>query len=228
MIEFRNVSKVYNKNVKALTNVNINIDKGEFVFLVGPSGAGKSTFIKMLLKEVEPSTGNIVMGNEDLSKIKRRQIPYHRRKIGMVFQDFRLIPTLNVYENVAFAMRVVGASPKEIRKRVPMVLSLVGLSNKYKMFPTELSGGEHQRVSIARAIVNNPKVLIADEPTGNLDPETAKEIMELIDDINKAGTTVVMATHAKEIVNSMKKRVIVIDKGEVVSDVQKGGYEYEV
>lgn len=189
---------------------------------------GKSTFIKMLLKEVEPSTGNIVMGNEDLSKIKRRQIPYHRRKIGMVFQDFRLIPTLNVYENVAFAMRVVGASPKEIRKRVPMVLSLVGLSNKYKMFPTELSGGEQQRVSIARAIVNNPKVLIADEPTGNLDPETAKEIMELIDDINKAGTTVVMATHAKEIVNSMKKRVIAIDKGEVVSDVQKGGYEYEV
>ena len=228
MIEFRNVSKVYNKNVKALTNVNINIDKGEFVFLVGPSGAGKSTFIKMLLKEVEPSTGNIVMGNEDLSKIKRRQIPYHRRKIGMVFQDFRLIPTLNVYENVAFAMRVVGASPKEIRKRVPMVLSLVGLSNKYKMFPTELSGGEQQRVSIARAIVNNPKVLIADEPTGNLEPETAKEIMELIDDINKAGTTVVMATHAKEIVNSMKKRVIAIDKGEVVSDVQKGGYEYEV
>ena len=228
MIEFRNVSKVYNKNVKALTNVNINIDKGEFVFLVGPSGAGKSTFIKMLLKEVEPSTGNIVMGNEDLSKIKRRQIPYHRRKIGMVFQDFRLIPTLNVYENVAFAMRVVGATPKEIRKRVPMVLSLVGLSNKYKMFSNELSGGEQQRVSIARAIVNNPKVLIADEPTGNLDPETAKEIMELIDDINKAGTTVVMATHAKEIVNSMKKRVIAIDKGEVVSDVQKGGYEYEV
>lgn len=228
MIEFKNVSKVYNKNVKALTNVNINIDKGEFVFLVGPSGAGKSTFIKMLLKEVEPSTGNIVMGNEDLSKIKRRQVPYHRRKIGMVFQDFRLIPTLNVYENVAFGMRVVGATPKEIRKRVPMVLSLVGLSNKYKMFPNELSGGEQQRVSIARAIVNNPKVLIADEPTGNLDPETAKEIMELIDDINKAGTTVVMATHAKEIVNSMKKRVIAIDRGEVVSDVQKGGYEYEV
>ena len=228
MIEFKDVSKIYDNNVKALSNVNIKIDSGDFVFLVGPSGAGKSTFIKMLLKEVEPSTGNIVMGNEDLSKIKRRQIPYHRRKIGMVFQDFRLIPTLNVYENVAFAMRVVGASPKEIRKRVPMVLSLVGLSNKYKMFPTELSGGEQQRVSIARAIVNNPKVLIADEPTGNLDPETAKEIMELIDDINKAGTTVVMATHAKEIVNSMKKRVIAIDKGEVVSDVQKGGYEYEV
>lgn len=228
MIEFNNVSKIYNNNVKALSDVSVKIDSGDFVFLVGPSGSGKSTFIKMLLKEVEPSTGNIVMGNEDLSKIKRRQIPYHRRKIGMVFQDFRLIPTLNVYENVAFAMRVVGASPKEIRKRVPMVLSLVGLSDKYKMFPNELSGGEQQRVSIARAIVNNPKVLIADEPTGNLDPETAKEIMELIDDINKAGTTVVMATHAKEIVNSMKKRVIAIDKGEVVSDVQKGGYEYEV
>ena len=228
MIEFKNVSKVYNKNVKALSNVELSIDKGEFVFLVGPSGAGKSTFIKMLLKEVEPTTGNIVIGDEDLSKIKRRQIPYHRRKIGMVFQDFRLIPTLNVYENVAFAMRVVGASPKEIRKRVPMVLSLVGLSDKYKMFPSELSGGEQQRVSIARAIVNNPKVLIADEPTGNLDPDTAKEIMELIDDINKAGTTVLMATHAKDIVNSMKKRVIAIDKGEVVSDVQKGGYEYEV
>ena len=228
MIEFKNVSKVYNKNVKALSNVELSIDKGEFVFLVGPSGAGKSSFIKMLLKEVEPTTGNIVIGDEDLSKIKRRQIPYHRRKIGMVFQDFRLIPTLNVYENVAFAMRVVGASPKEIRKRVPMVLSLVGLSDKYKMFPSELSGGEQQRVSIARAIVNNPKVLIADEPTGNLDPDTAKEIMELIDDINKAGTTVLMATHAKDIVNSMKKRVIAIDKGEVVSDVQKGGYEYEV
>ena len=227
MIEFRNVSKVYNKNVKALTNVNINIDKGEFVFLVGPSGAGKSTFIKMLLKEVEPSTGNIVMGNEDLSKIKRRQIPYHRRKIGMVFQDFRLIPTLNVYENVAFAMRVVGASPKEIRKRVPMVLSLVGLSNKYKMFPTELSGGEQQRVSIARAIVNNPKVLIADEPTGNLDPETANEIMGLLEDINRAGTTILMATHAKDIVDNMQKRVIAIDKGMIVRDDRKGMYENE-
>lgn len=228
MIEFKNVSKLYNNNVKALSDVSINIESGEFVFLVGPSGAGKSTFIKMILKEVEPTSGKVVVNNTDLSKLARNDVPYFRRKIGMVFQDFRLIPTLNVYENVAFAMRVVGASPKEIRKRVPMVLSLVGLSNKYKMFPTELSGGEQQRVSIARAIVNNPKVLIADEPTGNLDPETAKEIMELIDDINKAGTTVVMATHAKEIVNSMKKRVIAIDKGEVVSDVQKGGYEYEV
>lgn len=227
MIEFRNVSKVYNKNVKALTNVNINIDKGEFVFLVGPSGAGKSTFIKMLLKEVEPSTGNIVMGNEDLSKIKRRQIPYHRRKIGMVFQDFRLIPNLNVYENVAFAMKVVEATPKEIRRRVPMVLSLVGLSHKYKMFPNELSGGEQQRVSLARAIVNNPSLLIADEPTGNLDPETAKEIMDLLDDINKAGTTILMATHAKDIVDTMKKRVIAIEGGEIARDEKRGMYEDE-
>ncbi|MPQ43144.1 cell division ATP-binding protein FtsE [Clostridium tarantellae] len=228
MIEFKNVSKIYNNSVKALSNVDVTITKGDFVFLVGPSGAGKSTFIKMLLKEVEPSEGIITVGGTDLSTIKRGQTPYYRRKIGMVFQDFRLIPTLNVYENVAFAMRVVEASPKEIRKRVPMVLSLVGLSNKYKMFPNELSGGEQQRVSIARAIVNNPEVLIADEPTGNLDPETASEIMSLIDDINKAGTTVLMATHAKEIVDSMKKRVIAIERGEIARDVKKGGYEYEV
>lgn len=227
MIEFKNVSKVYNNNVKALSNVNLNIESGEFVFLVGPSGAGKSTFIKMLLKEVEPTEGTIVVNNTELAGVKRSQVPHHRRKIGMIFQDFRLIPTLNVYENVAFAMRVVEASQKDIRKRVPMVLSLVGLSHKYKMFPHELSGGEQQRVSIARALVNNPAVLIADEPTGNLDPETAKEIMALIEDINKAGTTVVMATHAKEIVDTMKKRVIAIDRGEVVRDVKRGGYEYE-
>lgn len=227
MIEFKNVSKIYNKNVKALTNVDLTIETGEFVFLVGPSGAGKSTFIKMLLKEVEPTTGTIMMNGTALDIVKRKEIPYYRRKIGMIFQDFRLIPSLNVYENVAFAMRVVEASPKEIRKRVPMVLSLVGLSNKYKMFPNELSGGEQQRVSMARAIVNNPQVLIADEPTGNLDPETANEIMALIDDINKAGTTVIMATHAKEIVDDMKRRVIAIDKGEVVRDEMKGGYEDE-
>ena len=228
MIEFKNVSKVYKNDVKALSNVDIKIKAGEFVFLVGPSGAGKSTFIKMLLKEVEPTTGNIVMGDTELSTVKRKQIPYHRRKIGMIFQDFRLIPTLNVYENVAFAMRVVEASDKEIRKRVPMVLSLVGLSNKYKMFPNQLSGVEQQRLSIAWAIVNNPQLLIADEPTGNLDPETAQEIMSLIDDINKAGTTVIMATHAKDIVDDMRRRVIAIDKGEVVRDVKRGGYEDEV
>ena len=227
MIEFNNVSKIYNNNVKALSNVSVKIYSGDFVFLVGPSGSGKSTFIKMLLKEIEPTMGSITVADKDLSEIKRNQIPYYRRKIGMVFQDFRLIPTLNVYENVAFAMRVVEASQKEIRKRVPMVLSLVGLSHKYKMFPNELSGGEQQRVSLARAIVNNPSVLIADEPTGNLDPDTANEIMELLDDINKSGTTIVMATHAKDIVDSMKKRVIAIEKGTIVRDDRRGMYENE-
>ena len=227
MIEFNNVSKIYNNNVKALSDVSVKIDSGDFVFLVGPSGSGKSTFIKMLLKEIEPTMGNITVADKKLSEIKRNQIPYYRRKIGIVFQDFRLIPTLNVYENVAFAMRVVEASQKEIRKRVPMVLSLVGLSHKYKMFPNELSGGEQQRVSLARAIVNNPSVLIADEPTGNLDPDTAKEIMELLEDINRSGTTIVMATHAKDIVDSMKKRVIAIEKGSIVRDDRKGMYENE-
>lgn len=227
MIEFKNVSKMYNNNVKALSDVNVKIDSGDFVFLVGPSGAGKSTFIKMILKEIEPTTGEIIVAEKELSKVSRRQTPYYRRKIGMVFQDFRLIPTLNVYENVAFAMRVVEASPREIRRRVPMVLSLVGLSHKYKMFPNELSGGEQQRVSLARAIVNNPSVLIADEPTGNLDPETAKEIMELLEDINRAGTTILMATHAKDIVNNMKKRVIAVEKGIVVRDDIRGMYENE-
>ena len=227
MIKFNNISKMYENNVKALSNVNIEINTGEFVFLVGPSGAGKSTFIKMLLKEVEPTTGNIEVGNVKLDKLTRKQIPYYRRKVGMVFQDFRLIPNLNVYENVAFAMKVVEATPKEIRRRVPTVLSLVGLSHKYKMFPNELSGGEQQRVSLARAIVNNPTVLIADEPTGNLDPETSKEIMELLEDINKAGTTILMATHAKEIVDSMQKRVIAIENGEIVRDEKRGMYEDE-
>ncbi|MBL4931539.1 MULTISPECIES: cell division ATP-binding protein FtsE [Clostridium] len=228
MIEFKNVSKIYNNNVKALAKVNINIETGEFVFLVGPSGAGKSTFIKMLLKEIDPTEGKITVNGTDLSNIKRNQIPYYRRKMGMVFQDFRLIPTLNVYENVAFAMRVVESSPREIRRRVPMVLSLVGLSHKYKMFPTELSGGEQQRVSLARAIVNNPAVLIADEPTGNLDPETATEIMNLLEDINRAGTTVLMATHAKDIVDTMKKRVIAIEKGQIARDEMRGRYEDEI
>lgn len=227
MIEFKNVTKVYDNNVKALSDVNVQIESGEFVFLVGASGAGKSTFIKMLLKEVDPSNGSISVTGKDLTKLTRKEIPYYRRKIGMVFQDFRLIPTMNVYENVAFAMRVVEASQREIRRRVPMVLSLVGLSHKYKMFPTELSGGEQQRVSLARAIVNNPAVLIADEPTGNLDPETAKEIMDLLDDINRAGTTILMATHAKEIVDTMKKRVLTIEGGELVRDVKKGAYEDE-
>lgn len=227
MIEFKNVSKTYDNNVTALRNVDVKIQRGEFVFLVGPSGSGKSTFIKMLLKEVEPTNGKISVNNVDLATIKRNQVPYYRRKIGMVFQDFRLIPTLSVYENVAFAMRVVEASPKDIRKRVPIVLSMVGLSDKHKMFPTQLSGGEQQRVSLARAIVNNPTILIADEPTGNLDPETAMEIMNLLDDINKAGTTILMATHAKDIVDTMKRRVIAIDKGSIARDEKRGRYGNE-
>lgn len=228
MIEFKNVTKVYNNNVLALSNLNIEINKGEFVFLVGPSGAGKSTFIKMLLKEVDPTAGSVIVAGTDITKLSHRQIPYYRRKIGVVFQDFRLIPTLNVYENVAFALRVIGASEREIHKKVPMVLSMVGLSKKHKSFPHELSGGEQQRISIARAIVNSPALLIADEPTGNLDPDTSLEIMDIISDINRAGTTVVMATHAKDIVDSMKKRVIAIEKGTVARDEERGKYGYEI
>ncbi|AKA71524.1 cell division ATP-binding protein FtsE [Clostridium scatologenes] len=227
MIQFNNVSKVYNNNIFALSNVNVNIEKGEFVFLVGPSGAGKSTFIKILLKEVDVTNGSIIVNNTDITNLKRKSIPYYRRKIGVVFQDFRLIPTLNVYENVAFAMRVVEAPLKEIRKKVPVVLSLVGLANKYKAFPHELSGGEQQRISLARAIVNSPSILIADEPTGNLDPETSMDIMETLNDISRAGTTVVMATHAKDIVDNMRKRVIAIEKGVIVRDEKRGAYGYE-
>jgi cell division transport system ATP-binding protein len=228
MIEFKNVSKVYDNNVTALKDVNVRIERGEFVFLVGPSGAGKSTFIKMLLKEVEPTSGSIIMNdNLEITKLKRREIPFYRRKIGVVFQDFRLIQGLNVYENVAFAMRVIEAPLKEIRKRVPMMLSLVGLSNKYKSFPHELSGGEQQRVALARAIVNNPALLIADEPTGNLDPDTAMDIMEILSDINRAGTTILMATHAKDIVDVMKKRVIAVEKGTIARDEKRGLYGYE-
>lgn len=227
MIEFKKVTKIYENNVIALSNVDITIEKGEFVFLVGPSGAGKSTFIKILLKEIEPTTGTVILNDTDITKLKRNQVPYFRRKIGVVFQDFRLIDTLNVYENVAFALRVTECSPKEIRKKVPMVLDLVGLSKKHMAYPHEISGGEQQRVSLARAIVNNPALLIADEPTGNLDPETAIGIMDILNDINKAGTTVVMATHAKNIVDSMKKRVIAIEKGVLARDEQRGRYGYE-
>lgn len=228
MIEFQNVSKAYNNSkVFALSNVTLNIEKGEFVFLVGPSGAGKSTFIKLLLKELDPTNGSIFINDINITTLKRKEIPYYRRKIGVVFQDFRLIPTLNVYENVAFAMRVVEAPHREIRKKVPIVLSMVGLSNKFRAFPHQLSGGEQQRVSLARAIVNNPTLLIADEPTGNLDPDTALDIMETLNDINHAGTTILMATHAKEIVDKMRKRVIALEKGDVVRDEQRGYYGYE-
>ena len=225
MIEFKNVSKVYVNDVLALSSINIEIEKGEFVFLVGPSGAGKSTFIKLLMKEIDATSGSIIVNDKDIATITRKQIPYYRRKIGMIFQDFRLIPTLNVYENVAFAMRIVEAGHKEIRKRVPLVLSMVGLSDKHEAFPNQLSGGEQQRVAIARAIVNNPTILIADEPTGNLDPETARDIMTIMTDVNNAGTTVLMATHAKNIVNNMKKRVIAIENGTLSRDEERGGYD---
>lgn len=224
LIKLMNVSKEYENNVKALMNINLEIHKGEFVFLVGSSGAGKSTLIKLLLKEEEPTEGKIILKDMDITKIKNRRVPFIRRNIGVVFQDFRLLPNKTVYENVAFAMEIIGSHPKEIRRRVPMVLSMVDLSRKASSFPDQLSGGEHQRVSIARAIVNSPPVLIADEPTGNLDPETAKEIMRVLSEINGRGTTILMATHAKDIVNSMKKRVIEIHDGRLVRDEQKGGY----
>ena len=228
MIRFINVSKTYDNGTKALNNINISIDKGEFVFLVGPSGAGKSTIIKLLLKEEEPTGGTLTLNNMDITKVRNRKIPYIRRNIGVVFQDFRLLSNKTVYENISFAMEIVGAHPKEIRRNVPMVLSMVDLSGKAYSYPDQLSGGEHQRVSIARAIVNSPPVLIADEPTGNLDPDTAWDIMKVLKDINRRGTTVLMATHAKDIVNNMKKRVIAIEAGRIVRDEEKGVYEYEV
>jgi cell division transport system ATP-binding protein len=224
LIKFENVSKEYDNNVKALINVSLDIHKGEFVFLVGSSGAGKSTMIKLLLKEEEPTEGKIILKDMDITKVRNRKIPYIRRNVGVVFQDFRLLPNKTVYENVAFAMEIIGAHPKEIRRNVPMVLSMVDLSRKASSFPDQLSGGERQRVSIARAIVNSPPVLIADEPTGNLDPETAWEIMRVLSEINGRGTTILMATHAKDIVNNMKKRVIEINEGKLVRDEQKGGY----
>lgn len=228
MIKLLNVSKEYKNGVKALSNINLEIHKGEFVFLVGLSGAGKSTLIKLLLKEENVTEGSILLNDLDITKVSNRKVPFIRRQVGVVFQDFRLLPNKTVYENVSFAMEIVGAHPKEIRRRVPMILSLVDLSRKANSFPDQLSGGEQQRVSIARSIVNNPPVLIADEPTGNLDPETAMEIMKALSDINSRGTTILMATHAKDIVNTMKKRVITLDDGRVIRDEEKGGYELEV
>ena len=224
MIEFRNVSKIYDTGTKAVKNANFLIEKGEFCFLVGSSGSGKSTLIKLILKEEEPTSGNIIINGKDTTFLKPKRVPFLRRSMGVVFQDFRLLPDKTVYENVAFAMYIVKATPRHIRRQVPMVLSLVGLSAKAKMYPNELSGGEQQRVALARALVNNPSMIIADEPTGNLDPDTAWEIMNLLNDINLRGTTVVMATHAKNIVDAMNKRVIHIDKGNIISD-RKGGYE---
>lgn len=224
MIEFRNITKRYDTGTIAVENANFKIEKGEFAFLVGSSGSGKSTMIKMILKEEEPTSGKIIINGKDITNLKKNQIPYLRRSMGVVFQDFRLLPDKTVYDNVAFAMYVVKASQKHIRRQVPMVLSLVGLGQKAKMYPSELSGGEQQRVALARAIVNNPSMLIADEPTGNLDPATAWDIMELLNAINLRGTTVVVATHAKDVVDKMNKRVIRVDHGNIVRD-EKGGYD---
>ncbi len=217
MIVFENVTKKYTSNV-GIENVSCKINKGDFVFLVGPSGAGKSTFIKLILKEIEADKGSIKVNDKEVTKLSNREVPILRRSTGIVFQDFRLLPKKTVYENVAFAMEIIHQSPRQIRKQVPAVLSLVGISNKANKYPSELSAGEQQRVAIARAIVNNPTVLIADEPTGNLDPETAWEIMRLLEQINLRGTTIVMVTHAKDIVDKMGKRVIAIEKGHIVRD----------
>ena len=228
MIQFINVTKEYGNGIRALQDVNLTVENGEFLFVVGVSGAGKSTLIKLLLKEIEPTEGAIIVDDVNLSQMKRREIPYYRRNMGVVFQDFRLLPDKTVYENVAFAMEIVEASRKEIRRQVPAVLSMVGLASKANDYPNQLSGGEQQRTVLARALVNNPSLLIADEPTGNLDPTTAGEIMKIVNMINHRGTTVIMATHAKDIVNSMKKRVITFQKGVVVSDKMKGEYFGEV
>lgn len=225
MIRFEHVTKTYKTNV-GLDDVSVHIKKGDFVFLVGPSGAGKSTFIKLILKEINADEGSILVDGQEVTQLSNREIPQYRRKLGTVFQDFRLLPKKTVFENVAFAMEVVHKTPRQIRKQVPQILSLVGISDKAHKYPEELSAGEQQRVAIARAIVNNPTVLIADEPTGNLDPDTAWEIMDLLDQINLRGTTIVMVTHAKDIVDRMKKRVIAIEAGRVVRDEQ-GVYGFE-
>lgn len=227
MIIFSNVSKVYENGSTALNNISFFIERGEFVFVVGPSGAGKSTLIKLLMHEETATSGEVIIDGVTVNALKQNQIPYLRRNMGVVFQDFRLLSKKTVYENVSFAMEIVGASRREIRRQVPTVLSLVGLSHKAKSFPSQLSGGEQQRVALARALVNNPSFLIADEPTGNLNPKTAQEIMELLNDINKRGTTIIMATHAKDIVDQMKKRVIAIEDGVIVRDEARGVYGYE-
>jgi len=222
-----NVTKKYNKGITAINNLSIQIKDGEFVYVVGPSGAGKSTFIKMMYREEKATKGRIRVGKYDLMKIKDRQIPYLRRYVGVVFQDFKLLQHKTVYENVAYAMEVIEKSPREIKRRVQEVLELVNLKHCVDNFPNELSGGEQQRVAIARAIVNTPGILIADEPTGNLDPETSMEIMDILERINEQGTTIVMATHNSQIVNEKKHRVIAIENGQIVRDQEQGEYGYE-
>jgi len=226
LIEMKGVTKKYRRSTTALRDINVSVDPGAFVYIVGPSGAGKSSFIKLLYREEKVSAGSLKVGEFDLTKLKKRQIPILRRSIGVVFQDYKLLPKKTVFENVAYAMQVIGEKPREIKKRVPEVLELVGLKHKMRSFPGQLSGGEQQRVAIARAIVNNPKVLIADEPTGNLDPEISWEIMQLLERINLQGTTVLMATHNKQIVDNLRHRVIAIEEGKIVRDEEEGEYGY--
>ncbi|MDR1664700.1 MAG: cell division ATP-binding protein FtsE [Clostridiales bacterium] len=228
MIDIIDATKVYDNGVKGINGLSLFIEQGEFVFIVGSSGSGKSTLVRLLLREIEATEGSIIVDGQDLSALKRRDMPYYRRKLGVVFQDFRLLRNKTVFENVAFAMQIVEATHREIRRTVPQVLNLVGLSRKARSYPDQLSGGEQQRTALARAIVNSPPLLIADEPTGNLDPGTAWEIMTLLEDINDRGTTVVVATHAKEIVDNMQKRVVALRNGVIMSDEEMGGYNDEI
>jgi len=228
MLTMSNISKVYPGGSVALEDVNIHIEPGEFVFIVGPSGAGKSTFFKMLFREILPTTGSIEVNGTDILSLTDKEIPYYRRQLGIIFQDYRLLPDRTVYENVAFAMQVIEIPHRKIKRRVLNVLELVGLRGRANSYPNELSGGEQQRIAIARAIVNEPSIVIADEPTGNLDPDTSWEIMSIFKEINDNGTTIVMATHAKDIVDAMGKRVIAIEKGHIVRDELNGGYGYEL
>lgn len=227
MIKMSNVYKKYPNGITAVNDLSVTIPQGDFVYVVGPSGAGKSTFIKMMYREELPTKGSIRVGDFDLVKMKEKDVPYLRRHVGVVFQDFKLLPRLTVYENVAYAMEVVEKNPKTIQKRVLEVLDLVGLKHKVRMFPNELSGGEQQRVAIARAIANMPRVLIADEPTGNLDPETANEIMAILEEINNQGTTIIMATHNSQIVNERPHRLLAVENGRIARDEENGVYEYE-
>lgn len=227
MIKMKDVYKKYKNGVSALNGIDIHIEKGEFVYIVGPSGAGKSTFIKLIYREEKASKGSVVINDIDLSTLKESKVPYLRRDVGVIFQDFKLLMKLTVYENIAYALEVIEESPRHIRKRVMEVLDLVGLKHKARFLPDELSGGEQQRVAIARAIVNNPIIVIADEPTGNLDPDTSWDIMNTFEEINSRGTTIIMATHSKELVNTLKKRVIAIENGLVVRDEDRGEYGYE-
>lgn len=224
MIDLVNVTKSYGRGLPAVNHANLHVDRGEFVFVVGESGSGKTTLIKLLMKELDATSGMITVSGERLDRMKHRRIARYRRKLGVVFQDFRLLKDRNVYENVAFAQRVIGRPTRVIRKRVPEILQEVGLAGKYKSFPRELSGGEQQRVALARALVNRPDILLADEPTGNLDPRTSEEIMELLEEINQRGTTVLVVTHNRDIVNAMKKRVVTMHEGVIVSDEKEGEY----